>query len=151
VKLGQPTLEVELAHLHLVKGHQRMRIGQLPMTLLTDIEPALRVSVHSVPQHRVHQSAEITDGLLIGLLHPHKGMPHGTLGLGAGQHPTVMAEDALLIGSGAVDADGGADGGSSTEVAELGSSSIKVTAVFVELGEGVLVEEVELVTFRTDE
>ncbi len=58
-------------------------------------------------------------------------MPHGTLGLGTGQHPALMAEDALLIRSGAIDADGGTDGLSSTEVAELSGSNIEVAAVFV--------------------
>lgn len=42
-----------------------------------------------------------------------------------------MAEDALLIRSGAIDADGGTDGLSSTEVAELSGSNIEVAAVFV--------------------
>ena len=60
-----------------------------------------------------------------------------------------MAEDGLLIMSGAVDADGGTDGLRSTEVAEFPCWSIEVRAVLIELGEGFLVQEVKLVIFGT--
>jgi hypothetical protein len=62
-----------------------------------------------------------------------------------------MAEDGLLIGSGAIDADGGTDGLSSTEIAEFPRRSIEVRTVLIELGESLLVQEVKLVTFGTHE
>lgn len=152
MKLGQSALEVKLPHLHLVKRHQRVRVGQFLVALLADVKAALGVRVDHVPLDGIHQAAEIADGLLVALLlHPREGVPHRALALRAGQGATLVAEDGLLIGSGAIDADGGADGLCSTEIAEFPRRSIEVGAVLVELGEGLLVQEVELVIFGADE